>query len=235
MRMVVGLDSRVCVGAFTKGRSSSRRLNLIVRIHAGVCMSCRIYPACPWVSTHCDPAACPSCDAPLPVPLPVSPDMEALFCDAEVRSRRVRWLRDEGCDNGPVHDTNTKPASPSAQHRHPSKQPHPYPPRRSSAPLVALPPSLQSSVWSGNRWLKHPHSLSTLELTEWVGRALKRSGRDIGGWLDLRWLQAHASRAQAPRIRRPRLNEWFASEGKVAAWLRRRGVDAVTVGLPRQP
>ena len=42
-RVLVLSDSRVCVGAFGKGRSSSRQLNFVLRQVAGLAIAARVY------------------------------------------------------------------------------------------------------------------------------------------------------------------------------------------------
>ena len=59
-RVVVLIDSRVCLGAFTKGRSSSVLLNSILRTCLGLYLFGRIELSLVWVDTHTNPADDPS-------------------------------------------------------------------------------------------------------------------------------------------------------------------------------
>ena len=63
-------DSRVCVGSWGKGRSSSRRLNGIWRSCMGYMVAGRMSIGLIWISTHSNTADCPTRDNPLP---PVRP------------------------------------------------------------------------------------------------------------------------------------------------------------------
>ncbi len=75
-RSVVGVDSRVLGGAAGKGRSSSYRLNGILRGLAAVLVSFRISVALPWISTKANPADHPSRFVPLPPPAPRTPAVD---------------------------------------------------------------------------------------------------------------------------------------------------------------
>ena len=68
-RIVVFMDSAVCVGAFSKGRSSSFRLNGILRAFSGHCILAGIELALIWISTKANPADFPSRLRSLPPPL----------------------------------------------------------------------------------------------------------------------------------------------------------------------
>ena len=68
-RVIAFLDSAVCVGAFSKGRSSSFRLNGILRAFSGHCVLAGIELALIWISTKANPADYPSRLRPLPPPI----------------------------------------------------------------------------------------------------------------------------------------------------------------------
>ena len=78
-RSVVGVDSRVLCGAGMKGRSSSYRLNGILRTLTSVLVSFRISIALPWVATKSNPADHPSRRAPLPAVPPLSPEIASIL------------------------------------------------------------------------------------------------------------------------------------------------------------
>ena len=59
-RVTIGIDSRVVVGAANKGRSSSYRLNGILRSLCGLLVGSRLQLSTPWVSTGANPADHPS-------------------------------------------------------------------------------------------------------------------------------------------------------------------------------
>ena len=78
-RLIVFLDSSVCVGAFAKGRSSSFRLNGIIRALSGHLILAGIELVVIWVSSGANPADHPSRGRPLPPPSPPPPSFEHLF------------------------------------------------------------------------------------------------------------------------------------------------------------
>ena len=59
-RLLVLVDSQVTLGAVTKGRSSSRRVNFWLRRVAGVCLSYGLSVDLVWVPTKANPADAPS-------------------------------------------------------------------------------------------------------------------------------------------------------------------------------
>ena len=59
-RLIMLLDSRVCVGAFAKGRSSSRALNSVIRQCAGLAILQGLSWVIVWVPTWANPADAPS-------------------------------------------------------------------------------------------------------------------------------------------------------------------------------
>ena len=81
-RMIFLNDSQVCVGAFTKGRSSSRKLNPILRANGLMCVAMGLVLNLVWISTNANPADYPSRFRPLPPPAPVPYWAAALFNDA---------------------------------------------------------------------------------------------------------------------------------------------------------
>ena len=81
-RIVALNDSQVCVGAFSKGRSSSRKLNPILRVTAlflvAMCSSLSLV----WIGTHDNPADYPSRFRPLPPITSIPAWAASLFCPA---------------------------------------------------------------------------------------------------------------------------------------------------------
>ncbi len=59
-------DSRVALGAWAKGRSSTRRLKRVLRCTLGHLLLGKLRVACIWISTHTNPADHPSRFRPLP-------------------------------------------------------------------------------------------------------------------------------------------------------------------------
>ena len=55
-RYVIATDSRVCVGAISKGRSSSRSLNAVLRKLATTCVAMNIELVVVWMLTKANPA-----------------------------------------------------------------------------------------------------------------------------------------------------------------------------------
>ena len=66
VRFLIAIDSRVCVGAVGKGRSSSRALNDVLRCLACVSLAANVEVRVIWVSTKCNPSDAPSRQEPLP-------------------------------------------------------------------------------------------------------------------------------------------------------------------------
>ncbi len=89
-RSVVGVDSRVLCGAGMKGRSSSYRLNGVLRTLTSLLISYRISIALPWVATHSNPADHPSRRAPLPPPATPTPEVCAILGVPVVEPPAVR-------------------------------------------------------------------------------------------------------------------------------------------------
>lgn len=78
-RHVLLVDSRVCAGAWGKGRSSSRQLNRILRQMVGWSLVGRKSLHLIWVSTHMNPADHPSRGARIPEPNPSAPTYKRIF------------------------------------------------------------------------------------------------------------------------------------------------------------
>lgn len=53
-------DSQICLAVLTKGRSSSRKLNRILRRIASLCLALNLYPLWAWVESRLNPADEPS-------------------------------------------------------------------------------------------------------------------------------------------------------------------------------
>ena len=60
MRLMVLVDSRVVLGAVSKGRSSSRKSNFTLRKLVFLCLACDIALELVWVPTWANPADAPS-------------------------------------------------------------------------------------------------------------------------------------------------------------------------------
>ena len=63
--MLMLVDSQVTVGAVSKGRSSSRRVNYWLRRIAGLCLSFALFVDLVWIPTKANPADAPSRSASL--------------------------------------------------------------------------------------------------------------------------------------------------------------------------
>jgi hypothetical protein len=99
-------DSRVVVGAFTKGRSSSIALNRLIRQLLGPIMCAGLQVVLVWISTSFNPADYPSRGLPLPPPAVADQAPQVLivgsgqaglrnaFLDQGVRVRVVEWSRE---------------------------------------------------------------------------------------------------------------------------------------------
>ena len=87
-RIVVLSDSRVCVGAFSKGRSSSRKLNAVIRRVGALLLRSGCTLDVVWIPTWANPADAPSRGASLEewrAKVPAAPSLE-LFGAARPRS-----------------------------------------------------------------------------------------------------------------------------------------------------
>ena len=78
-RHVLLVDSRVCAGAWGKGRSSSRQLNRILRQMVGWTLAGRKSLHLIWVGTSMNPADHPSRGAKIPEPNPSAPTYHKIF------------------------------------------------------------------------------------------------------------------------------------------------------------
>ena len=81
-RHVLLVDSRVCAGAWGKGRSSSRQLNRILRQMVGWTLAGRKSLHLIWVGTSMNPADHPSRGAKIPEPNPNAPTYHKIFGDS---------------------------------------------------------------------------------------------------------------------------------------------------------
>ncbi|MEC8901784.1 MAG: hypothetical protein VYB92_08105, partial [Pseudomonadota bacterium] len=78
-RQLLGQDSRVCLGAFAKGRSSSRRLNHVARKAAAYVLACDIALGGLWCDTFRMPADAPTREGGIVLPLPAREWVAALL------------------------------------------------------------------------------------------------------------------------------------------------------------
>ena len=91
-RRVVILDSRVVVGAWAKGRSSSSRLNGIIRSCIGLLCVAHLSINVMWTSTASNPADFPSRNRPIPSPV-INPSHDVHVPQPGERSdRTVCWI-----------------------------------------------------------------------------------------------------------------------------------------------
>jgi len=165
-RLLVLVDSRVCVGALGKGRSSSRRLNHVLRRMAAVGLAAGISLDVVWIPTWSNPADAPSRGSSLYVwrsGVPDVPSLDLLRRTADEASRDM-WERilgpspampcwdpeyfvffpmpppiAEASDVGRVHANASRP--PDADLRSLPKPPgsHTEPPEASRRPPGSLP------------------------------------------------------------------------------------------------
>ena len=70
VRLVIAIDSRVTLGAVSKGRSSSVQVNGLLRALTGWLILGRVRPYLLWVPSDANPADFPSRFRPLPAHLP---------------------------------------------------------------------------------------------------------------------------------------------------------------------
>ena len=75
LRLVNLCDSRVCVGARAKGRSSSKHINRILKRCFGFAIAGSKSLHNVWVSTHSNPSDFPSRFRPIPDPAPWAPSV----------------------------------------------------------------------------------------------------------------------------------------------------------------
>ena len=100
-RMIVGVDSRVLVGSVMKGRSSSYKLNGILRSLTSLLVCYRIYLALPWIGTKSNSSDYPSRMVDLPPQPSASPDVVDLVGPVFAREHLV-------AAPGPCVDTDLK-------------------------------------------------------------------------------------------------------------------------------
>ena len=131
-RVIFGNDSRVCVGAFAKGRSSSIQLNGLLREHAFLCLVSGLTTNLIWVGTASNPADYPSRHAPRPPPGPLAgwvrdlgtglPDLAPSYPHRPAARRTYRRHRRPDPGHQPAHQTDHRqPDGPTtaASHRRP--------------------------------------------------------------------------------------------------------------------
>ena len=87
--MIVGVDSRVLVGSVMKGRSSSYKLNGILRSLTSLLVCYRIYLALPWIGTKSNSSDYPSRMVDLPPQPSASPDVVDLVGPVFAREHLV--------------------------------------------------------------------------------------------------------------------------------------------------
>ena len=97
-RLVCLLDSRVCVGALAKGRSSSRQLNDCLRKFLGWRSLLRVGLSVLWINTHDNPADDPSREADLRAPKVATTRTMELLTHGYVRQPHL-------CDHSSSVDT----------------------------------------------------------------------------------------------------------------------------------
>ena len=78
-RYVCGSDSQVAIGAWSKGRSSSRQLNAVLRRSLGISLLSRIKLVTLYLNTEYNPADAPSRNKPLDSQRPIPAWCEHLF------------------------------------------------------------------------------------------------------------------------------------------------------------
>ena len=95
-RVVVVCDSRVVVGAVSKGRSSSKVLGKHLRRLCALCVAHRLQVRILWIGTKANPADAPSRFAPLPPPQE-APDWLQDIIDREFKDIPVKGRRGGKC------------------------------------------------------------------------------------------------------------------------------------------
>ena len=107
-RHVLLVDSRVCAGAWGKGRSSSRQLNRILRKMVGWSLVGRKSLHLIWVGTHMNPADHPSRGAKIPEPNPNAPVYQKIFGDSapelpkRVSNKKLNQISSQCLDSPPA-------------------------------------------------------------------------------------------------------------------------------------
>ena len=87
-RVVNLCDSRVVVGAYAKGRSSSKYMNHRLRANLPWCLAGGVSVSNLWVSTDCNPADYPSRNRPIPEPIPITQPDPLLSSEVLAGARR---------------------------------------------------------------------------------------------------------------------------------------------------
>ena len=101
------VDSRVVAGAWAKGRSSSVKLNRLLRSCLGWAIAGGKRITNVWISTHSNPADHPSRGLAIPPPAPLQEARELLQSDVS-KKLQLPWSRAE-CWDRVVHGTSNPP------------------------------------------------------------------------------------------------------------------------------
>ena len=123
-RHVLLVDSRVCAGAWGKGRSSSRQLNRILRQMVGWTLVGRKSLHLIWVGTTMNPADHPSRGVRIPEPNPETPVYRKIFgnkCSTlskRISNKKIHEVSTKCLDSSSMHPENIAlgPNKPSCEH-----------------------------------------------------------------------------------------------------------------------
>ena len=96
LRIVTACDSRVVVGAVSKGRGSSRVLNKHLRRLCSICVAHGLELRILWAGTHSNPTDGPTRFAPLPLPKPQTDWMQEVV-DREPQVIAIKGSRGGMC------------------------------------------------------------------------------------------------------------------------------------------
>ncbi|CAK0800076.1 unnamed protein product [Prorocentrum cordatum] len=179
---VCGVDSRVCAGAFGKGRSSSFKLNGILRTVMPYLLSCRCHVALVWIGTHFNPADAPSRFRPLPEPGPPPAWIEASRRAASAAAARAEARRAAGSPDAPAADQGKARAEAAPEGVSAEEAPCPVGAvAGSSAAEVCAPPPCSPLPWAvpggrARRWQKREHFAGKGEVT--------RAWAAAGAWIE---------------------------------------------------
>lgn len=119
MRAVLLVDSRVVVGAFSKGRSSSRQMNRVLRSMLGWAVAGEKSLRLVWVASKSNPSDHPSRGRKIPEPVPDDPVVERALGkkvpELQVRksNRKIFKRTLEGLDSIPCEDRTIEPRHPA--------------------------------------------------------------------------------------------------------------------------